>query len=342
MSMKINSQQDSKDPKPKMVIPYEDQYGIHLQLERRLSPETVASYLSDLNLFFRYIANKNPISPNAPNPTIPKDSPNSLEAFSLSNLRAFIRNLVDLGFAASSISRYISTLKSYGAFLLDQGFLQIDQTLGLQGPKQQRYKPFSLSRTEIDAIYDCLETAIHSDEKFVWRNLCLIELLYGLGLRISEAISLKRDQIHIEEDLVLVQGKGKKQRLVPLGAKVADSLRDYLEKEWNPKTKKIDTVLLNRFGKPLSRMGAWKIVQGICTAAEIENPVSPHTFRHTFATHLIEAGADLRSVQEMLGHADISTTQIYTHLDQDYLKEVHRSFHPRNKLKTKKNRSSKD
>ncbi len=323
--MKINPPQDPKASPAKVIIPYEEQYGIHLQLERRLSSETVASYLSDLNLFFRSMAKEKLNSPSTP------ISPNSIETFSLSNLRTFIRNLVDLGFAASSISRYISTLKSYGAFLLDQGHLQVDQTVGLQGPKQQRYKPFSLSRPEIDAIYDRLETAIHSDEKFVWRNLCLIELLYGMGLRISEAISLKRDQIHIEDDLVLVQGKGKKQRLVPLGLKVADSLRNYLEKEWQPKTKKIDTILLNRFGKPLSRMGAWKIVQGICAAAEIENPVSPHTFRHTFATHLIEAGADLRSVQEMLGHADISTTQIYTHLDQDYLKEVHRTFHPRNR-----------
>jgi integrase/recombinase XerD len=129
--------------------------------------------------------------------------------------------------------------------------------------------------------------------------------------------------------VVLVQGKGSKQRLVPLGGKVARSLKRWLE-AWESKGR-VDTVLLNRFGKPLSRMGAWKIVQRLCLEADIKTRVSPHTFRHSFATHLIEAGADLRSVQEMLGHADISTTQIYTHLDQDYLREVHKSFHPRNR-----------
>jgi integrase/recombinase XerD len=151
-------------------------------------------------------------------------------------------------------------------------------------------------------------------------------------LRISEAIGLKLDQVKLAEGVVLVQGKGGKQRLVPLGSKVADSLGGYLHLDRDNKSLQTDTVLLNRFGKALSRMGAWKIVRGICVAADIQASVSPHTFRHSFATHLIDAGADLRSVQEMLGHADISTTQIYTHLDQAYLQEVHKSFHPRNRL----------
>jgi integrase/recombinase XerD len=150
-----------------------------------------------------------------------------------------------------------------------------------------------------------------------------------LGLRISEAIGLKLDHVNLPEGAVLVQGKGSKQRLVPLGGKVAGSLRRYLE-VWDGKGR-TDTLLLNRFGRSLSRMGAWKIVQRLCLETGIAIAVSPHTFRHTFATHLIEAGADLRSVQEMLGHTDISTTQIYTHLDQEYLREVHKSFHPRNR-----------
>lgn len=304
-------------PIPAPSFPREEGYLAHLRLEKRLSPETVSAYLSDLRLFFRQAAGT-------------PDAPAGLEAMTLPKLRAFIRGLVELGFAPSSISRYLSTLKSYSAYLADEGVLDKDPIQGLQGPRQQRYKPQSLSRHDIDALYDSLEAAVLREDTGARRNLCLVELLYGLGLRISEATGLKLDQVNLPEEVVLVQGKGNKQRLVPLGRKVAYSIRQYLEKDWEAKGR-ADTLLLNRFGRPLSRMGAWKIVQRICAAADIRIAASPHTFRHSFATHLIEAGADLRSVQEMLGHADISTTQIYTHLDQEYLKEVHSSFHPRNK-----------
>lgn len=313
-------------------VPEEDAYLAHLRLEKRLSPETVSAYLSDLRLFFRHAAG-GPLAgrDDAGKRIIPKPSEKKgLEAVSLPKLRAFIRSLVDLGFAPSSISRYLSTLKSYCAFLADGGLLVGDPTLGLQAPRQQRYKPPSLSRSDLETLYDSLEAAVLRGETGARRDLCMVELLYGLGLRISEATSLKLDQVNLPEGVVMVQGKGKKQRLVPLGRKVAESIRDFLRTDWEAKGR-TDTLLLNRFGKPLSRMGAWKIVQRICARADIRAAVSPHTFRHSFATHLIEAGADLRSVQEMLGHADISTTQIYTHLDQEYLKEVHRSFHPRNK-----------
>lgn len=302
---------------PPPVIPQEEAYLAHLQLEKRLSPETVAAYLSDLRLLFRFLAGDSARQASPADLTLPK-------------LRAFLRSLAELGFAPSSISRYLSTLKSYCGFLADEGVLGQDPTESLQGPRQQRYKPHSLSRREMDALYDYLDFSIREGRALAWRDLALVELLYGLGLRISEAIGLKLDQLNLGESLVQVQGKGGKQRLVPLGSKVAATLRDYLRLEWQAKGTRTDTVLLNRFGRPLSRMGAWKIVQRICEEAGIKTAVSPHTFRHSFATHLIEAGADLRSVQEMLGHADISTTQIYTHLDQDYLREVHRSFHPRN------------
>lgn len=305
------------DPEARVPIPLEEAYLAHLQLERRLSPETVAAYLSDLHLLFRYLTRGGETDPDAKELTLPR-------------LRAFIRSLMDLGFAPASISRYLSTFKNYATFLVDEGALDKDPTLGLQGPRQQRYKPRSLSRREMEALYDSLDLAIREERPFAWRDLVLVELLYGLGLRISEAIGLTLDQVNLGESVVLVQGKGGKQRLVPLGSKVAATVRDYLRLEWEGRGVRTQTVLLNRFHRPLSRMGAWKIVQRICDEAGIKTAVSPHTFRHSFATHLIEAGADLRSVQEMLGHADISTTQIYTHLDQDYLKEVHRSFHPRN------------
>jgi integrase/recombinase XerD len=298
------------------AVPGEDAFLAFIRLEKRLSPETVAAYLSDLRLYFRHTAGETGRS--------------RVEDLTLPKLRAFIRSLVELGAAPSSISRYLSALKSYCGFLCDEGLLAKDPATGLQGPRQQRYKPQSLSREEMDSIYDSLQAEVAAGAALARRDLCLIELLYGLGLRISEAIGLKLDQINLEEGVVIVQGKGSKQRMVPLGRKVAQSISDCLRLEHSPKGR-TDTLLLNRFGRSLSRMGAWKIVQRICRAAEVDTAVSPHTFRHTFATHLIEAGADLRSVQEMLGHADISTTQIYTHLDQEYLKEVHRSFHPRNK-----------
>jgi integrase/recombinase XerD len=299
-----------------IAIPAEEAFLAFIRLEKRLSPETVAAYLSDLRLFFRHAAEETG-----------KGRPEDL---TLPKLRGFIRSLVELGSAPSSISRYLSALKSYCGFLCDEGMLDKDPSEGLQGPRQQRYKPQSLTREQMDSIYTALAGAVAEGLPLARRDLCLVELLYGLGLRISEAVGLKLDQIRLEEGAVIVQGKGSKQRLVPLGRKVAESISDCLRLEHAP-TGRADVLLLNRFGRPLSRMGAWKIVQKICAAAELDMAVSPHTFRHTFATHLIEAGADLRSVQEMLGHADISTTQIYTHLDQDYLKEVHRSFHPRNR-----------
>ncbi len=306
-------------PIPDPAIPMEDGYLAHLRLEKRLSQETVSAYLSDLRLFFRQAT-----------PPPPKPAAMGLATLTLPNLRAFIRSLVELGFASASISRYLSALKSYTGYLADENLIAGDPIQGLQGPRQQRYKPQSLSRRDIEALYDSLDAAVLRRDAGARRDLCLVELLYGLGLRISEATGLKLDQINPPEGVVLVQGKGKKQRLVPLGGKVALSIRAYLESDWDAKGR-TETLLLNRFGRSLSRMGAWKIVQRICARAEIRIAVSPHTFRHSFATHLIEAGADLRSVQEMLGHADISTTQIYTHLDQAYLREVHGSFHPRNR-----------
>jgi integrase/recombinase XerD len=323
-------------PIPSPPIPEEERYLAHLRLEKRLSPETVAAYLSDLRLYFRQAAGvtEPPARPagrrsDAGSPAGLPGVPPGLEAVTLPRLRAFLRGVAELGFSPSSISRYLSALKSYSAWLADEGHLPADPARPLKGPKQQRYKPSSLGHAEIDALYDVLEANAAGGGAAALRDLCLIELLYGLGLRISEAIGLKLDHVNLPEGAVLVQGKGSKQRMVPLGGKVARSLRRYLE-AWEGRGR-TETVLLNRFGRPLSRMGAWKIVQRLCLEAGIATAVSPHTFRHTFATHLIEAGADLRSVQEMLGHADISTTQIYTHLDQDYLREVHQSFHPRNR-----------
>ncbi len=313
-----------KDSPADPEIPSLSGYQALLQLEKRLSPETVDSYTRDLLLLFRHLAQNN----NKP----------TVKDLTALTLRGFIQGLTDLGIAAASLARYVSSIKSYCQYLIEENLLTEDPTMGLRAPRQQRYKPSSLSHVEMQSIYTHLselpEALQNNGENKIGpaRNLCLIELLYGLGLRISEAITLQIDQLHFDEDVVMVQGKGNKQRLVPLGQKVSASLKQYLASERQSLNARDNTLLLNWRGKPLSRMGAWKIVQQICLASDIKTAVSPHTFRHTFATHLIEAGADLRSVQEMLGHTDISTTQIYTHLDQDYLRETHKSFHPRNQV----------
>jgi integrase/recombinase XerD len=285
-----------------------------LAFEKRLSPETQKAYRADLRLFAGWIAQTQ-----------------STDPWSVECIRSFFNALQVTGAAASSQARYLSTLKAYCRYLVDEGALASDPTVSLRTPKQQRYRPDTLTRMELQTLYAGLASDISEKKQGAYRNTVLVDLLYGVGLRISEAVHLTLDRLHFEQGVVLVDGKGSKQRQVPLGGKVIESIRGYLQTErlhFNPK---VDCLILNRFGRALSRVGAWKILQELCSRHGI--PLySPHAFRHAFATHLIEGGADLIAVQQMLGHADVSTTQIYTHLDQAYLREVHQSFHPRNRL----------
>jgi integrase/recombinase XerD len=302
------------------ILPFEAEYRAHLLLERRLAENTAAAYLGDLNLCRRQVG-----PARAGEPETAWLNPETLAEF--------FSALAALGFRPSTLSRYVSSLRGYCDYLRDTGRIATDPCRGIRIPKAQRYKPHALGHADMKALYAAVEGRENGGGKNHRRDAALLELLYGLGLRISEAITLPLDALHFEEDTVRVQGKGNKQRIVPLGAKVRATLRDYLESERAAAAKpRTATVIVNSRGTPLSRMGAWKIVRKVCVDAGLDaEEISPHTFRHTFATHLIEAGADLRAVQELLGHADISTTQIYTHLDQDYLREVHQSFHPRNK-----------
>ena len=312
-------------PDPIPPLPFEDAYRAHLLLERRLTENTVTAYLSDLHLCRRQLA----AGPAAADAGLAWLKPEALQAF--------FAALAGLGFRPATLSRYVSSLRGYCEYLRDTGRLDEDPCRAIRIPKAQRYKPHALSHAAMKALYASAEGRVSAGERGSRRDAALLELLYGLGLRISEAITLPLDALHLQgdadEDVALVQGKGNKQRIVPLGAKVRASLREYVEGERAAAAKPATaTVIVNSRGTPLSRMGAWKIVRKLCVDAGLDaEEISPHTFRHTFATHLIEAGADLRAVQELLGHADISTTQIYTHLDQDYLKEVHQSFHPRNR-----------
>jgi integrase/recombinase XerD len=238
-----------------------------------------------------------------------------------------VYRLKDSGLAPSSIRRALSSLRSYFAFLLDEGVVDSDPSERLESPRMWRRLPGALSVEEVQAL---LEAPDQGHPHF-WRDRAILEVLYATGMRVSELVDLKVGDLDLDQGVCSVFGKGSKERLVPMGAPARMTLERYL-REVRPR---LDTgkgggrVFLNHRGRPLSRMAVWNLVKANAERAGIRGRVSPHTLRHSFATHLLEGGADLAAVQELLGHADISTTQVYTHVDREYLREVHRTFHPR-------------
>lgn len=288
-------------------------------MERGLSLNSVASYRHDL---FEFISYRFPSNVKKINPTIAND---------------YLAALFRLGRKPSTIARKISALKGFFAYLVNSDILKENPFATLSAPKISRYHPGYLSPTEIQQIIDCIDIT----QRYGWRDRMVVELLYGSGLRISELIELKHKDIEIEAGFIRVTGKGNKQRLVPLGQFAQEAIEKNLCSDTSkPSLPSDNHLLLNRFGKPFSRVGLWKLVKRCVLRAGITKPVSPHTFRHSFATHMIEGGADLRVVQEMLGHADISTTQIYTRIDQDYIVAEHRKYHPRELAGAKDDRST--
>lgn len=242
-------------------------------------------------------------------------------------LREYIYHLKDMGLAPASIRRNVAALRSYFRFLVAEGHVVRDPTERLETPKRWRTLPQVLTVAEVDRL---LATP-SLDEPLAFRDRAMLELAYGAGLRVSEWIGIGVKDVLFEDQLVRVFGKGSKERLVPMGRKALGAIAIYL-RELRPKLERgagRGALFLNSRGDPLSRMGAWKILRKYVDKAGITKRVTPHTLRHSFATHLLEGGADLRAVQEMLGHADISTTQIYTHVDREYLRTVHKQFHPR-------------
>ena len=226
-----------------------------------------------------------------------------------------------------SIQRTVSSLRGYFAFAAAEGAIEVDPTALLESPRSARYLPSVLTIEEIEKIL----AAVDTKKRGGVRDRAMLETLYATGMRVSELAGFIMENILWEEGLVRIFGKGSRERIVPIGEVALDWIKQYYETE-RPFLARPDsdsTVFLNVRGKALSRMGIWKIIQYYTGMAGIGKHVSPHTFRHSFATHLLEGGADLRTVQEMLGHANIVTTEIYTHVDREYLKEVHRSFHPR-------------
>ena len=284
----------------------------HLSLEAGSSANTVEAYLRDLRRLGEFAAAKGVSSP---------------AGLTRPMLRDFVYLLKDLGLSAASIRRSTSAVRTYFTFLLGEGLIRDDPSDQLETPKQWRTLPDTLSVAEIEALL----AAPGQEQPLAWRDRALLELGYGAGLRVSELCGLGVTDLVLAEQLVRVFGKGGKERLVPLGRGVIGVVSVYLH-QLRPELDRGASkgrLLLNARGAPLSRVGAWGIVKRATKGAGIAKAVTPHTLRHSFATHLLEGGADLRAVQEMLGHADLSTTQIYTHVDREYLRSVHRQFHPR-------------
>jgi integrase/recombinase XerD len=284
----------------------------YLALEAGNSRHTVESYLRDVQRFVGYATGNG------------RKSPDDVTAASL---REFVYALKDAGLAPASIHRQISALRTYYRFLVGEGHANANPTEGLESPKRWRTLPTVLTVPEIDRLL----AAPTADEPRGIRDRALLELGYATGARVSELVGIKPSDVFFEEGIARLFGKGSKQRLVPVGRRALGAVALYARsvRPGLDRGKGRGLLFLNARGGPLTRVGAWGIIRGAAKRAGITKRVTPHTLRHTFATHLLEGGADLRAVQEMLGHADLATTQLYTHVDRDYLRSVHRKYHPR-------------
>lgn len=289
-----------------------ERFAEYLTLEHGSAARTDESYSRDLRRLAQWAREQGVTTPRA---------------LTATHLREFVYYLKDLGLAPASIRRSVSAMRTWYKFLLAEGVVQADPSERLETPKKWRTLPEVLTPHEVEQLL----TAIPIEEPLAFRDRAMLELAYGAGLRVSEWITLKVNDLMLEDGVVRVFGKGSKERIVPVGRRATGAVAIYL-RELRPRLEKGKgggVLFLNARGAPLTRMGAWKILRKYVELAGITKPVSPHSLRHSFATHLLEGGADLRSVQEMLGHADISTTQVYTHVDREYLRSVHRQYHPR-------------
>jgi integrase/recombinase XerD len=285
----------------------------HLSLDRGLSGNTREAYRNDLTRYFRFLVERGAAAPGDVRPE---------------HVRGLIAMLSDLGMAPSSVARNLTAIRMFHRFLLADRSASEDPTEGVEIPRRGRKLPDVL---EIHDVFRILESIEPGGPKDV-RDRALLEFLYATGLRVSELVSVTLADLDERENLVRVTGKGNKERIVPVGGAALHHTKQYLRTGRTgdvPRSRSGDRLFLSLRGRPLTRYAVWKIIRERARAAGVDKAVSPHTFRHSFATHLLEGGADLRSVQELLGHSDISTTQIYTHLDREFLREVITTFHPR-------------
>lgn len=290
-------------------------FQAYLKLEKGLSDNSIEAYSSDIDKLQQF-------ADNHPNTLKP-------DAFTLNDLRQFINWINELGMIPSSQARILSGIKSFYKYLLAEDLIKNNPAELLESPKKQRKLPDTLSYQDINKLIEAIDLSKPDGT----RNKAIIEVLYSCGLRVSELTEFKLSNLYLEIEFVKVIGKGNKERLVPIGGEAIKALKLWIEHDRVHipiKKGEEDMVFLNRRGSRLSRVYIFMLIKQLAEAAGIKKSVSPHTLRHSFATHLVEGGADLRAVQEMLGHESITTTEIYTHLDREYLKETIISYHPRN------------
>ena len=289
-----------------------DDFLHYQRLARGLSWNTLESYRFDLLKYFRYLINH---------------GVSDLNSVTSEKISGFIYSL--RGLKSTSISRHLSAIRTFHKYLLNEEYCDSNPAEMIDSPKLGRKLPGTLTVDEMKKLLNLP----YPKDYLGWRDKAILEFLYASGVRISEMIDFKTKNFLPQIGWVRIIGKGNKERLVPVGKEGIKAVKEYLKRSrtYLAKPDSEDIMFLNRWGKKLTRMGAWKIIKRYIHQAGIKKRVTPHTIRHSFATHLLEGGADLRAVQEMLGHADISTTQVYTHIDRDFIKQEHRSYHPREK-----------
>lgn len=290
-----------------------EQFLNYLFVERGLARNTISSYRADLKKFHSFLKKK---------------GKTSVDNITREDIRNFLMDLKDKKLSVNSIARNLICIKSFFKYLINERIIKDDITAVLESPKLWKKLPDTLSIEEVDKI---ILKANFKNRQGI-RDKAILEVLYGTGMRVSEAVNLKLRDINFEVGFLKCKGKGQKERIVPFGDKAKTAIKRYL-KEARPKfiLKKRDVpeIFLSRLGRPISRVSIWKMIKTYTRKANIKKNITPHTLRHSFATHMLEGGADLRVVQELLGHADISTTQVYTHINKDRLKSIHHKYHPR-------------
>ncbi len=289
-----------------------DTFLNYLSVERGLANNTIISYREDLNTYLDFIEKSNIAV---------------LSKISKNNITNFMFDQKGKGIAVNSIARRLAAIRMFHRFLTRERILKDDPSTLIDSPKLWKKIPDTLTLNEVEVLI--AQPNVRSDQGV--RDRAILETLYATGMRVSEAVNLKKDNVNLDIGFLRCIGKGNKERVIPLGKKAIASINKYLEavRPKLLKNKDSEFLFISRSGKKISRQSFWKIIKKYAKEAHIKKPIKPHTLRHSFATHLLERGADLRSVQEMLGHSNISTTQIYTHIDKDRLKNIHKQFHPR-------------
>jgi len=296
-----------------MWEPYKKGFKAYLQLEKSLSDNSVEAYLRDIEKLTQYFTQNNVLKKPA--------------EITLKDLQQFVKWVAELGMTDTSQARIISGIKAFYKYCLLENISQTDPTTLLEAPKLKRLLPDTLSVEEIETILSQIDLSKPEGG----RNKAILETMYSCGLRVSEVVNLKISQLYLDVGFIRVIGKGNKERLVPIGGSAVKYITIYknsIRIHIQPQPGNEDILFLNRRGSKLSRVMIFLIIKDLSAKAGIKKTISPHTFRHSFATHLVENGADLRAVQEMLGHESITTTEIYTHLDREFLRKTLEQFHP--------------